>query len=160
MKKLVVCLLAFFCMTLTVMAYKYDYGYTEDDVIKWEKLTATQLRLAILERYNPTTVEAMTQGENLQADDLKKLIQLVFEKGSAKLQNRFCLALQYVLTTEAAVSAAARIEVANYALYLMKGNGFAYTAADGSYRIQIGNSKPTYEFDDDYKRVSEPATSL
>ncbi len=153
MKKLVVCLLAFSCMVLTVMAA--DYKYDCSTIAKLEKMTSTQLRLAIIERYNPTTIE-----ETTTPDDLKTVIQLVFTEGSAKLQNRFCLALQYVLTTEAAVSAAARLEVADYALYLMKGNGYAYTAADGSYRIQIGNSKPTYEFDDDYKRVSEPSTSL
>ena len=146
MKKLTVGILAFFCLMLSVFAA--DYKYPCDNVTQMEKMTSTQLRLAILERYDNEAA-------------FKSLIQLVATEGSAKLQNRFALALQQVFTSKAAVSAAARKATAEYALILMRDvNASAYTAADGSYRIVIGGSKPTYKDDDDYTRVSEPATSL
>ena len=144
MKKLTLGILAFFCMMLSVMAYTYENLTAE----KMEKMMATQLRLAILERYD-------------NAEDLKAIIITVFESGSTKLQNRFALALQQVFTSKAAVSAAARKATADYVLELMTDTGAkAYTAADGSYRVEVGNSKPTYQDDDDYKRISEPPISF
>ncbi len=144
MKKLTFGILAFFCMMLSVMAYTYENLTVE----KMEKMTATQLRLAILERYD-------------NAEDLKAIIITVFESASTKLQNRFALALQQVFTSKAAVSAAARKATADYVLELMTDTGAkAYTAADGSYRVEVGKSKPTYQDDDDYKRISEPPISF
>ena len=141
MKKMFVCLVSFFCLTASVMAYKYS-----DDPAAMAKMTTTQIRLAILERY-------------ANAEDLKALIDKAATSDNARLISRVTLATQQVFTSKAAVSAADREKAAEYALEVIPENGKAFTAADGSYRfVLVPGTTPNYDDDDDYKPVSASAT--
>ncbi|MBP5638672.1 MAG: hypothetical protein J6X55_04300 [Victivallales bacterium] len=146
MKKMFVCLVSFICLTASLMAYKYEDDTPE--MKKFAKMTTTQLRLAILERYDSQS-------------DLADLISQIAECPNDRLISRFTLALQQVFTSKAAVSSSDRDKVASYSLDVMSdAGGKAYTAADGSYRCVIKEGTvPNYAADDDYKPVSASSTS-